>query len=184
MAPLMLVPQRPRVVGRVVYGTITLTSVLIVYDGWSSLKLLDVVGVILGPILAMFIAHVFAANLAQQVALGRRLGRQEWVETARRESRFLLLAVPPLAVLTVSQLAGTALDASIRIIIWFGAASLGFWGGLAGHRAGFRGWRLVLAVVAGLLVGGVVLVLQVVLQPGKAVSGGVASSGPVVFLLT
>jgi hypothetical protein len=126
MPKVMLVPQRPQVVGRVVYATITLTSVLIVYDGWSSLKLLDVVGVILGPILAMFIAHVFAANLAEQAALGRRPGRREWTGTVRTESRFLLLAVPPLAILAVSQLAGTTLTVSIRIIIWSATVSLGF----------------------------------------------------------
>lgn len=170
-------------IGRVVYATITLTSVLIVYDGWSSLKLLDVVGVILGPILAMFIAHIFAANLAEQAALGRRLRGEEWAETIRTESRFLLLAIPPLAILAVSRLAGTSLDTSIRIIIWFGAVSLGFWGGLAGHRAGLRGSRLALAVITGLIVGGAVLVLQVILQPGKAVSGGVASSGLALSLL-
>jgi hypothetical protein len=165
---------RPQVLNRVVYATITVTSVLIVYDGWSNLKIVEVIGVIVGPILAMFIAHVFAANLSEEAALGRPLGREEWIAIVRAESRFLLLAVPPLAIVAVSQLAGTALDTSIRLIIWSGAASLGFWGGLAGRRAGLRGWRLVLAVIAGLLVGGVVLVLQVMLQPGKAVSGGVA----------
>ena len=170
---------RPQVLARAVYATITLTSVLIVYDGWSSLKLLDVVWVIVGPILAMFIAHVFAANLAGQAALGRGLGREEWLDLVRSESRFLLLAVPPLAILAVSQLAGASLDDSIRIIIWCAAVSLGFWGGLAGRRAGFRGWRLVMAVIMGLLVGGAVLVLQVFLQPGEAVSGGIALSSPV-----
>jgi hypothetical protein len=146
------------------------------------LKVLDVVGIIVGPILAMFLAHVFAANLAEQAALGRRLGRGEWLATVRSESRFLLLAVPPLAILAVSQVAGTALEGSIRIIIWSGAVSLGFWGGLAGRRAGLRGSRLVLAVIAGLIVGGVVLVLQVLLQPGKAVSGGIASISSVASL--
>ena len=38
--------------------------------------------------------------------------------------------------------------------------------------SGSSGWRLVLAVLAGLAVGGLVLALQIVLQPGKAASGG------------
>ena len=63
----------PVVVDRVVHGTITTMCVLIVYDGWSRLKLLDVLGVIVGPIVAMFLSHVFSSALAQQVDLGRRL---------------------------------------------------------------------------------------------------------------
>jgi hypothetical protein len=63
----------------------------------------------------------------------------------------------------------------MRVIIWFNTASLGFWGGLAGRRAGLRGSRIALGVSAGLLVGGAVLTLQVFLQPGKAASNGVAS---------
>jgi hypothetical protein len=36
------------------------------------------------------------------------------------------------------------------------------------------GWRLVLAVAAGLVIGALVLALDVVLQPGQAVSGAVS----------
>ena len=45
---------------------------------------------------------------------------------------------------------------------------------MAGRRAGYTGWRLVAAVLAGLTVGIVVLVLQAFLQPGKVISGGTA----------
>lgn len=38
---------------RAVYTTITIMSVLIVYDGWKNLKFWAAVGVILGPVLAM-----------------------------------------------------------------------------------------------------------------------------------
>ena len=53
-----------------------------------------------------------------------------------------------------------------------GAVSLGFWGGAAGRRAGLTGWRLVRAVMAGLLIGVLILALQVFLQPGKPASLG------------
>jgi hypothetical protein len=36
-------------VDRIVYATITLMSVLVIYDGWSSLKLLQLAGVVVGP---------------------------------------------------------------------------------------------------------------------------------------
>jgi hypothetical protein len=134
-----------------------------------------VVAIIAGPVLAMFIAHVFAAILAEHSALGRSLTKSELLDAVRAEWGFLLLAAPPLALLLILNVTGVALDDSIRVIIWFSAASLGLWAGLAGLRAGLRGSKLALAVIIGLLVGGAVLTLQVFLQPGKAVSNGVAA---------
>ena len=49
----------PILVDGLVFVTITITSVLIVYDGWQHLRLIDVIGVIAGPVVAMFLAHVF-----------------------------------------------------------------------------------------------------------------------------
>ena len=47
--------------------------------------------------------------------------------------------------------------------------------GLAARRAGLR-WRgIALGVITGFAAGGAVLLLQVFLQPGKAVSNGVAA---------
>jgi len=166
---------RPVVIRHAALGTITLTSVLIIYDGWASLKFGDVVAIIIGPVLAIFIAHAFAGGLAKFATKGGALSRSEVFDVIRAEAGFLLLAVPPLALLAVLDLAGVALGDSIRVVIWLGGASLGFLGGLAGVRAGLRGWRVVLAVAIGLLVGGLVLTLQVILQPGKTASNGVAA---------
>jgi hypothetical protein len=166
------IPGEARVIDRVVYATITVMSVLIIYDGWEKLHFLDVVGVICGPILAMFIAHVFSASLGREVAEGRKLRWSERATIVRTESRFMLLAVPPLALLALTQVAGASLKWSINIIVWAGAASLGYWGYVAGRRAGFTRWRLAGAIVSGLVVGLVILVLQVLLQPGTVLSGG------------
>ena len=168
---------RPHAISREVYGTITVTSVLIVYDGWGTVTMLDAIVVITGPVIAMYIGHCFAATLAGQVARGRPLTRGELLATARAESGFLLLAVPPLVVLVVLTTAGARLSDAIRVIIWVSAASLGFWGGFAARRAGSAGWRVARGVLGGLLVGGIVLALQVFLQPGEAVSNGVAATG-------
>ena len=166
------IPGESHVIDRLVYATITIMSVLIIYDGWDELRVLDVVGIIFGPILAMFIAHVFSANLARQVTEGRRLRWPERLTIIRAESRFLLLAVPPTLVLAVTQVAGASLKWSINIIVWAGTASLGYWGYVAGRRAGLARWRLIGAIVGGLVVGLVILILQVLLQPGKVFSGG------------
>ena len=163
---------QPVVIDRVVYGTITIMCVLIVYDGWSDLKLREVLGVIVGPILAMFFSHIFSSSMAQQVTLKRRLNRAEMIKTIRTESLFLVLAVPPSALVLVLTVGGASLTNTIRVVLWCGVATLGFWGGLAAHRAGFTGRRLVLAVLAGLIVGLLVLAIQVFLQPGRAITGG------------
>jgi fatty acid desaturase len=93
--------RRPVVINRAVVGTTTVTSVLIVYDGWASRKLLDVVAIIVGPVLAMFIAHVFAGELAAYAARGRRFSKGELRNTVRAELGWLWLAVPPTALLLI-----------------------------------------------------------------------------------
>ena len=159
------------VVDRVVYGTITIMSVLIVYDGWSNLRLVDALGVIVGPVLAIYVAHVFSAVLTEPVDLGRPPTGREAIKIARAESRFLLLAVPPVVLVVVLNMAGMSLSDCILVVLWVGVGSLGIWGGMAGRRAGYVGWRLGLWVLAGIAVGLLVLAIRVFLQPGKAAAG-------------
>jgi hypothetical protein len=61
---------------------------------------------------------------------------------------------------------------AIRYLLVLGTATLGYWSGRAGRRAGLTGWRLARAVLAGLLIGALILGMYVLLQPGTAVSGG------------
>ncbi len=160
--------SRPVYLDRAVYTTITIMSVLIAYDGWKNLKFWGAAGVILGPVLAMFVSHVFSASLARQAELHERPGRSEQMKIVRTELRFLLLAAPALAVLTILAAAGVSLGNSIQAIIFLEGASLGFWGFVAGRRAGLAGWPLARTVVFGLIVGLIVLALQLFLAPGHA----------------
>ena len=162
---------RPATVDRIVYTTITMMSVLIVYDGWERLRLLDVIGVIIGPVLAMFISHVFAASIAQQMDAQGILTAHQRMAVVRTELPFLLFCVPPLVLLLIQYLAGVSLTDAIRTTLWLGALSLGGWGFFVGRRSRLTGWHLVFSTVAGLSVGIVVLLLQVFLQPGQLVSG-------------
>ena len=168
---------RPPAIGRVVTGTITLVCVLIVYDGWATLRPFDVALIIVGPIIAIFTSHVFSTTLVLQIELGRRPTRSEWLTNARSESRYLLLALPPLALLLLLTLAGVSLQDSVRAVIWMETLSLAFWTGLAAWLVGMRGRPLVLAVLAGLVVGSVILALQVMLQPGRALDEGGTAAG-------
>lgn len=174
MAPPLDKLARPVTVDRIVYATITMMSVLIIYDGWQHLKLIDVFGVIIGPVLAMFFAHTFSAAIAKHVEAGRILARNEWARIVRSQAPFLLLCVPPLVIVTVLLAFGVSLTHTIRVTLWFGTASLGYWGFVAGRRAGFVGWRMIAVVLAGLLIGVVILLIQVFLQPGEVLSGGAA----------
>jgi hypothetical protein len=78
---------RPVSVDRVIYATITLMSVLIIYDGWQHLKMIDVDGVIVGPVVAMFLAHVCFAAIAQQVEPQRPISGGDWIKVVRAVSR-------------------------------------------------------------------------------------------------
>lgn len=158
---------RPVLIDRVVYTTIAIACVLIVYDGWSQLSRREVAAVIVGPVLAMCVGHVFSGGLALQVSLGRPLSWSERRTLIVTESRFLLMAVPPLVILGVLDLAGVALTDAVRVIVVLEALSLGFWAGLAAQRAGLRRWAIARAVVSGLAIGGIVLLLRVILQPGS-----------------
>ena len=154
-------------VDRVIYTTIMLMAVLIVYDGWEQLRFVGVVAVILGPILAIFLSHVFGAALGTRVALGRPLSRRERRAVFLEECRFLLVAVPPLAILVLLAIAGISYARIIQVIVLTGVLSLGVWGGLAGRRAGVTGWAMVLPIAYGLLLGAIILALQAFLQPGQ-----------------
>jgi len=164
-------PIRPRTrpsIDRVIYTTITVMSVLVVYDGWTELTFLGVTAVMVGPVLAMFISHVYAMGLGRRVELGRTLTRGERRAVIVAETWILLLVVPPLAILSVLSLAGVSYTRIIQVIVWTGVFSLGAWGGVAGRRAKLTGWGLVAAIAFGLLIGTFILLLQAVLQPGQA----------------
>ena len=166
MTQLLGIPIRPTSLDRVVYGTITLMSVLVVYDGWQHLRLLGVIAVIVGPILAMFVGHVFASLVTREVEVARPLTARDYLTCARTESRFLLICVPPTAIVSVLFAFGVAIPDAIQVTLWVGAASLGLWGWLAGRRAGYKGWRLLVAASVGLIVGLIVLTIHVILERG------------------
>jgi hypothetical protein len=90
---------RPGVIDRAVYGTIIITSTLVIYDGWANLRVLGAVAVILGPVVAMVIAHTFAASLAAYAELRRRSTKRELLRIVRHESRFLLVCVAQIVLL-------------------------------------------------------------------------------------
>ena len=120
----------------------------------------------LGPIVAIFLSHVFGSALGSRVARGRPLTRQEQRTVFAEECKFLLIAIPPLVILVILALAGVSFTRIIQVIVLTGLLSLGVWGGVAGRRAGLTGWPLLVPITYGLFVGAIILILQALLQPG------------------
>jgi hypothetical protein len=154
-------------VDRLIDTTIALMAILVVYDGWTTLSFVGVALAIVGPILAIFVGHVYSVALGTRVELGRPLTGSERRRLLALEARFLLVAVPLLAILTVLSAFGVSYPDIIFVIIVVGMLSLGFWGAVAGRRAGLTGWALVASIGYGLLVGAVIVVVAVVLRPGR-----------------
>lgn len=150
-----------------VYATVTVMSVLAIYDGWGDTKrYVGVVVVVLAPTIALGLAHLFADVLDFHVRRHRAPSRHEWRHLVGHAVQYLLVAVPPLLVLVVTGLLPAIdLRGSITCMLIFATLSLGFWGWIAGRRAGLRSWRLLVATGGGLLVGLVVIGMQIALKP-------------------
>ena len=150
-----------------VYTTVTLMSLLVVYDGWQDLKGPGGIAlVVIGPTIALATDHTFADFLDLTVVEGGITARRQWRTLAWDFAQFTLVAVPPLVVLALASLVlQQSPSDTLRSMLVLGVVSLGFWGGVAGWRVGLRSWRLILAIVAGLGAGLIVLAFQLALKP-------------------
>ena len=158
--------RRPGIIDRIVVMTISWMSALIIYDGWDILRFVDVAAIILGPDCsdlrrARLRRHPHRA--CQTRARPHQAGKgcpDRWlvpVPVARSAAA---------CAASGAGCSGRLLHARHQVIIGAGTASLGFWGGLAGHRAGLTRLRLVLCVAGGLGLGALTLLLAAILQPG------------------
>lgn len=151
---------------RVVYATVVLMSVLAVYDGWAELaSFIGVAVVILAPLLALGVAHLFSEVMEEHYLLQRSLTRAEWSALFREQLKVFIAAVPPLVILAIGWVSPLDARSTIVVLLWTGVLTLVGLALLAGHRAGFRGWSLALAGLSGGVMGLIVISLQVLLKP-------------------
>lgn len=151
---------------RQAYATIVLMSVLILFEGWERLATFgDVAIVILGPILALALAHFFAELLQDYADLQRPLTGDEWLAGLQDQGQLLLTAVPSMIVLAIGWRSSIDEPTTVRLLVWTGAVTLVVLAGWAGYRAGLRGWRWGVAALGGGMVGLFVMSLQLVLKP-------------------
>lgn len=97
---------------------------MVIYDGWDRSRFLDVAAIVVGPILATFAWHVVAGARVERVRLGRSLTRHDRLTLTRRESGYLLLGIPPVALLALLRAFGVLYSNAIQVIIFCGIASL------------------------------------------------------------
>lgn len=151
---------------RLTYATVVLMSVLVVYDGWEDrATFIGVVAVILGPILALAVAHFFSEVLQEHSTHERQLTGSEWRAILRNQLQIFLAAVPPIIVLGAGWISPLDARSTIELLLWTGVATLVGLGALAGYRAGLRGWRWLVAAASGGAVGLLVVSLQILLKP-------------------
>jgi hypothetical protein len=153
-------------IDRLVYATVVLMSVLAVYDGWQDLATFaGVAVVIVGPLLALSLAHLFGDLLHAHAERRRPLTASEWRRHARDQISWFVAAVPPLVVLAIGWLTPADVVETIALVLWTGVVTLVVLSAVAGRLAGLRGWRWCAATAAGGLIGLIVIGLQLVLKP-------------------
>ena len=151
---------------RLAYARVVLMSVRVVYDGWEQLAtFIGVAVVILGPILALAVAHFFAEVLQGYAQFQRPLTGAELWWRVLDQIQILFAAVPSLIVLGVGWISPLNARSTITLLLWTGVVTLIGLAALAGHRAGLRGWTWVLTALSGGLVGLIVISLQILLKP-------------------
>lgn len=158
-------------VGRSVYGTVLVMTVLAVDTMHGTPSYLDATVTVLGAMVATFLAHWFADALsafARDGGVGRGGRGGHGVRTVARAARvdlvFLMLAVASVAVLVIGALGAWEPETAVRIIMIAGVSFLVLVGGLGGRRAGFGPWGVVACAAAAGVLGAVLLVVQVLLD--------------------
>ena len=150
-----------------IYTTVSLMALLVVYDGWSELEGVGgIVLVVVGPTLALAVAHVFADFVGHVIHGSRPTDALLLRDLAFNFWQYLMVAGAALATLFVSSVILLQPPSeSIRFMLVGATVSLTAWGGIAGWRGGYRGVWLVAAALFGLLVGFLVFGFQILLKP-------------------
>ncbi len=155
-------------VGRSVYGTVLVMTVLAVDTMHGTPSYLDATVTVLGAMVATFLAHWFADALSAFARDGGGGRGGHGVRTVARAARvdlvFLMLAVASVAVLVIGALGAWEPETAVRIIMIAGVSFLVLVGGLGGRRAGFGPWGVVACAAAAGVLGAVLLVVQVLLD--------------------
>ena len=151
-------------IGRWVYGTVILMTVLVVYADDGPVSFGEAAGVVAAPMIATFLAHLFSSVMAAESSKHGGLNRRELADLVRSETQFLMLVLPPLVVLLAGALGAFTPSVAVSLILWGGVALLLFVGGFAGRRVGLGWWGVAASAAASGTIGLLVLVAQLLLK--------------------
>lgn len=153
-----------------IYSTIIALASLAVYDdedasfmepgdAWSMTL------VIIGPLLALTVAHFFADLAEEQIVEGRAPTRAEVRAMVLESLQYLYVAVPAVAIVWAALLSGQIVDDTVTALYAGGVASLFAWGFVVAHKTRARGWvRWALTLGYG-MVGVLIVVAEGALSP-------------------
>jgi hypothetical protein len=146
------------------YATVVVMSVLAVYSNWQNLSFAAAALVVIAPVLALAVAHAFSEVMHAHALNQRPMTGQEWRSTALHQTQLLIAALPPMIVLVIGRLTPGTLNVR-AVVLGTGVVTLIALAALASRRAGYRGWKWVVASLTGGLIGLLVILLQVLLKP-------------------
>lgn len=153
-----------------IYATIVALASLAVYDdedtgmmepadAWS------MTAVILGPLVALAVAHFFADLAEEQIVAGRAPTRAEVGHMVTDSLQYLYVAVPSVAIVWAAMLSGQIVDDTVTALYFCGVASLFAWGFVVAYKTHAHGWvRWALTLGYG-MVGVLIVVAEGVLSP-------------------
>jgi hypothetical protein len=141
---------------KTIYGTIMLMTAYALYnEGDSPLDrgpLLELIGISFAPLFALAMAHAFSEALDFQIRYSRRLTWIDRRHLAGENLKFLLIAIPPIIIMTVLTVFKWDANDIIGLVMILGLVSLAFWGGYAAHKAGLgRGRQALFSINYGLM---------------------------------
>jgi hypothetical protein len=152
---------------KIIYGTIMLMTAYALYnEGDSPLDrgpLIELIGVSFAPLFALAMAHAFSEAIDFQIRYARQL---TWVDRRHlmgENLKFLLIAIPPIIIMTILTILRWDANDIIRLLLILGLLSLAFWGGYAARKAGLGRGRQALYCVNYGLMGLFVIVVELLI---------------------
>jgi len=152
---------------QIIYGTIMLMVAYALYNEGSDPlgrgPLLELIAVSFAPLIALAMAHGFSEALDFQIRHSRRLGRYDRWRLVRENAKYLLIAIPPIILMTLLTILGWHANSIIELIQVLGLLSLAFWGAFAARKANLgRGRQFTFALGYGVM-GALVIAIELLI---------------------
>jgi heme/copper-type cytochrome/quinol oxidase subunit 2 len=133
-----------------IYGAVQATALVAAFSEDEHLSSLELDAWLAITVLVFWLAHGYAAVLAQGYARRRGLSRAEVLAQLSGEWRMVQAAIPPAIVLVLGALHVFSKATAVSIAIGVGLAQLFLWALAARRREGLTGMRLLTsALIAG-----------------------------------